>query len=176
MDSIVTAIERVAGYSGIYMQLVLVIGIVAGLWFMISGLLIMRNMGSGRQGDEGLSGVMSRLIVGICLFSFSTFLVMGSVTLFGGSTNMTSNAEMIFAYAPETAGQFSDPEFRASIVAAVIVFQMIGVYGIFKGITMVVAYNKGTQREMGPIWTHIGFGLIALNFPAFFAWVEAIVV
>lgn len=172
MDSIVTAIEGIANLSGVYMAFMSVLTAIIGLVFILISAMKMREMGNGRQSEVSVSIILSYFVVGICFLSFGTFLTFGSMSIFGDT--WTSDAEQIFSYAPETAGQFTDPEFRASIVAAIVCFQMIGVWAVAKGLTLIVAYNKGTVREIGPAITHIVAGILVINFPAFFQWVEAL--
>ena len=172
MNSIVAAIETLAGYSGVYMALISVLTAIMGMWFLIKAFMLLRKMGQ-HGSQDGLSSVITHVVVGLCLFSFGSFLFFGTNSLFGAG--VSQNAEMIFAYAPTTIGQLEDEEFRSAIVAAIVMFQMIGIYGIIKGMTLMVAYNRGSIREIGPVWTHIIAGFFAVNFPAFFAWVEAII-
>lgn len=162
MNTLLQAIVNVAGLLPALTSLVVAIAFISGLWFFAKGIIAMaRPERSGSEPDVGF--VVTHVVVGALLIALGSWVIMLTQTLF--STGTVSTAEEIFAYAPGTIGLVEDETTRTVIRSIIAIIQFIGLIGIIRGLFLFSAYSKQAVRSIGPAFTFLFAGILAMNFP-----------
>lgn len=161
MNSLLQAIVNVAGLLPVMTALVVVIAFIAGLVFFSQALIAMARPANSNNVDVKL--IVTNLFVGTVLISLGFGVIVMTQTLF--NTSSVSTAESIFAYAPNTIGVIDDPTTRIVIRSIVGIVQFIGLIGFIRGLFLFSAYSKQQVRTIGPAFTFVFAGILAMNFP-----------
>lgn len=161
MNNLLQAIVNVAGLLPVMTGLVVLIAFIAGLVFFSQALVAMARPANSHNVDVKL--IATNMFIGTILISLGFGVIVMTQTMF--QTSSVSSAEDIFAYAPNTIGLVQDETTRTVIRSIVGIVQFIGLIGFIRGLFLFSAYAKQNVRTVGPAFTFVFAGILAMNFP-----------
>ena len=167
------AIDAIAGYVSAFEGLLKAVLYVIGIAMIIQSLrLAARRSESGAQ--TAPSGrIVSGFLTGTALLAFPATVSVLLSSLFG--TGNTASPEMIFALDGGLLDPLSAPGARNSVSALVMIIQFVGFIAIARGLLLLnLAARPDGPRSLGPGFTFLIAGALAVNFPVFFGFVSSL--
>ena len=167
------AMEAVAGYVSAFEGLLRAVLYVMGIAMIILSLrLAARRSESGAQAAPS-GRIVSGFLTGTALLAFPATVSVLLSSLFG--TGNSANPETIFALDGGLLDPLSAPVARSSVSALVMIIQFVGFIAIARGLLLLnLAARPDGPRTLGPGFTFLIAGALAVNFPVFFGFVSSL--
>ena len=148
-------------------------GLLRAVLFLVGMVLVIQALRlAGRRSEFGAQAgswatPMASFLTGAALLAFPSTIAVAVGSLFGSSS--IEAPEAIFSYGGPLLDPFDGPGFRASIGAIVMIIQFVGLLAVARGLLFLnQAATPGGPRTLGPGFTFLVAGALAVNFPAFF--------
>ena len=177
MDEFVAFLSRVEALVPPFGNLVVAFCFVAGIVFVIRGVLLAGRAGEGFDslGRGGMWKVVGHFVIGALLIAVPGTIETSVATLF--KSPEIQEPSMIFAYAPEMLEPASTQAARRIIVSLLYVVQFIGLVGLVRGLFLLnQATSHPGQGLVGRGATHLVGGALAMNIVVFVGMLETVVI
>ena len=168
MGDLLQIIRNIAAIVPNLQTMFLVFSWVFGVIFVIMSL----RLAAKRQAMGPNSGDWSQplwmFFIGISFVAIPSFIFSFSQSIFGMDPNPDPSS--IFAYAPSTLGVMADGGPAQEIIEGIVVIvRLIGLIAVMRGLIMLnqTAQGTGQGKTLGPGFTFVIAGIIALNFQVF---------